>query len=175
MASPWWKMASLCLQELPISKYFGRYNWKSFKKNVVSLTSLGLRTLWLFCVYLSVPIPDLMDYSVPIILVWKMLSHVSLWPHRLNSPWNSLGQNTGVGGLSLLQGIFPTQGDQTQVSLIAGGFFTTWSTREAQNTGVGSLSLLQWIFPAQELNWGLLYCRQILYKLSYQGSPTYML
>ena len=29
---------------------------------------------------------------------------------RLYSPWNSLGQNTGVGSLSLLQGIFPTQG-----------------------------------------------------------------
>ena len=27
-----------------------------------------------------------------------------------HSPWNSLGQSTGVGGLSLLQGIFPTQG-----------------------------------------------------------------
>ena len=26
------------------------------------------------------------------------------------SPWNSSGQNTGVGSLSLLQGIFPTQG-----------------------------------------------------------------
>ena len=26
------------------------------------------------------------------------------------SPWNSLGQNTAVGSLSLLQGIFPTQG-----------------------------------------------------------------
>ena len=26
------------------------------------------------------------------------------------SPWNSLSQNTGVGSLSLLQGIFPTQG-----------------------------------------------------------------
>ena len=25
-------------------------------------------------------------------------------------PWNSLGQNTGVGSHSLLQGIFPTQG-----------------------------------------------------------------
>ena len=30
----------------------------------------------------------------------------SLRPHRLYSPWNSLGQNTGVGSLSLLQGIF---------------------------------------------------------------------
>ena len=34
----------------------------------------------------------------------------SLWPHVLYSPWNSPGQNTRVGRLSLLQGIFPTQG-----------------------------------------------------------------
>ena len=34
----------------------------------------------------------------------------SLQPHGLHSPWNSPGQNTGVGSLSLLQGIFPTQG-----------------------------------------------------------------
>ena len=34
----------------------------------------------------------------------------SLQPHGLCSPWNSPGQNTGVGSLSLLQGIFPTQG-----------------------------------------------------------------
>ena len=33
----------------------------------------------------------------------------SLRPHGLSS-WNSPGQNTGVGILSLLQGIFPTQG-----------------------------------------------------------------
>ena len=33
-----------------------------------------------------------------------------LWPHELCSPWNSPGQNTGVGSLSLLQGIFPAQG-----------------------------------------------------------------
>ena len=33
----------------------------------------------------------------------------SLWPHGLYSPWNSPGQHTGVGSLSLLQGIFPTQ------------------------------------------------------------------
>ena len=27
----------------------------------------------------------------------------------MDCPWNSPGQNTGVGSLSLLQGIFPTQ------------------------------------------------------------------
>ena len=94
----------------------------------------------------------------------------SLWPHGLYSPWNSPGQNTGVGSLSLLQGIFPTQGSNpgllhckwilyqlshkgsprilewvtypfsrgssqprnwTEVSYIAGGFFTNWAIREA--------------------------------------------
>ena len=34
----------------------------------------------------------------------------SLQPHGLYCPWNSPGQNTGVDSLSLLQGIFPTQG-----------------------------------------------------------------
>ena len=34
----------------------------------------------------------------------------SLRPHGLYSPWNSSGQNIGVGSLSLLQGIFLTQG-----------------------------------------------------------------
>ena len=55
-----------------------------------------------------------------------------LRPHGLYSLWNSPGQNTGVGSLFLLQGIFPTQGS----------------------------------------NPGLLHCRQVLYQLSYQGSPT---
>ena len=31
-------------------------------------------------------------------------------PMDLYRPWNSPGQNTGVGSLSLFQGIFPTQG-----------------------------------------------------------------
>ena len=34
----------------------------------------------------------------------------SLPPHGLSSPWNSPDRNTGVGSVSLLQGIFPTQG-----------------------------------------------------------------
>ena len=41
------------------------------------------------------------------------------------------------------------------------------------NTGVGSLSLLHGVFLIQELNWGLLHCRWILYQLSYQGSPLH--
>ena len=41
-----------------------------------------------------------------------------------------------------------------------------------KNTGVCSISLLQGIFLTQESNRGLLHCRQILYQLSYQGSPS---
>ena len=41
-----------------------------------------------------------------------------------------------------------------------------------KNTEVGSISLFQWIFPAQELNQGLLQCRQILYQVSSQGRPV---
>ena len=37
---------------------------------------------------------------------------------------------------------------------------------------MGSLSLLQQIFLTQESNQGLLHWRQILYQLSYQGSPN---
>ena len=41
-----------------------------------------------------------------------------------------------------------------------------------KNTVVGIPSLLQGIFLPQELNWGLLHCRQILYQLSYKGIPN---
>ena len=60
--------------------------------------------------------------------------------------------------------------DWTQISHIAGRFFTSWAIREAKNTEVGSLSLLQQIFLTQESTWGLLHCRQILYQLSYQDT-----
>ena len=39
-----------------------------------------------------------------------------------------------------------------------------------KNTGVGSLFFLQWIFLIQELNWGLLHCKWILYQ-QLSGKP----
>ena len=81
------------------------------------------------------------------------------------------GQNTGVGSLSLLQGIFPAQ-VQTQVSCNAqADSLPAEPQGKPKNTRVGSLSLLQRIFPTQVSNLGLPHCRQILYQLSYQGSP----
>ena len=41
-----------------------------------------------------------------------------------------------------------------------------------KDTGVGCHSLLQGIFPTQGSNLSLLYCRQMLYHLSHQGSPN---
>ena len=50
----------------------------------------------------------------------------SMRPQGLYSPWNSPGQNTEVGSLSLLQGIFPTQE-------LNPGLPISWATREAVN------------------------------------------
>ena len=47
---------------------------------------------------------------------------------------DSPGKNTGVGCHAMLSSRGSSQPrDQTQVSRIAGGFFTIWATREAQN------------------------------------------
>ena len=50
---------------------------------------------------------------------WKSLSRVWLFvtPRIIYSPWNSPGQNTWVGSLSLFQGIFPTQGSNGSSAL----------------------------------------------------------
>ena len=51
-------------------------------------------------------------------------------PHGLSIPRNSPRQNFGVGSHSLFQ-VSSQSRDQTQVSLIAGGFFTIWATGTA--------------------------------------------
>ena len=56
-------------------------------------------------------------------------------------------------------------------SLRPHGLYSPWNS-PGQNTGVDSLFLLQVIFPTQGSNPGLPHCRQILYQLSYEGSPT---
>ena len=43
-------------------------------------------------------------------VVSSSLPLLGLQPSRLLCPWDSPGQNTGVGSHSCLQGIFPTQG-----------------------------------------------------------------
>ena len=98
-----------------------------------------------------------------------------LRPHRLHSPWNSPGQNTGVGSLSLFQGIFPIRVLNPSLLHCRQILSPAEPQRKPKNTGVGSLFFLQQIFPTQELNRGLLHCRQILYQMSYEGSPLWRL
>ena len=80
-----------------------------------------------------------------------------LRPHGLCSSWNFPGQNTGVGGLSLLQGIFPTQGSNPALPHCRWILYQRSHKGKPKNTGVGSLSLLQWIFLTPESSQALSY------------------
>ena len=89
-------------------------------------------------------------------------------------PWNSPGtlQNTGVDSqLFPSPGDLPNPGIKPRPPTLQVDSLLAEPPGKPKNTGVGSLSLLQRIFPTQESNQGLLYCRRILYQLSYQGSP----
>ena len=127
---------------------------------LVSLTSVQyncwvLSVLYIFC-----------DKKVKV----KVTSN-SLRPHGLYSPWNSPGQNTRVVSLSLLQGIFPTQGSNPGLPHCKWVLYQLSHKRSPRILEWVAYSLLQGIFPTQELNQGLLRCRQILQLLSYKGSP----
>ena len=102
-----------------------------------------------------------------------------LRPHGLYSPWNFPGQNTGVGSLSHLQGISSQSRYRTQVSCIAGRFFTSWVTREAQIcTLIAKLPMKQ--ISTKEMlsdtvfNWNFSsprnqFAESILYEINYKG------
>ena len=62
----------------------------------------------------------------------------SLRPQGLFSPWNSPGQSTGVGSLSLLQGTFPTQGTNP-------GFPPHYRCILYQLSDKGSQRKLEWV------------------------------
>ena len=97
----------------------------------------------------------------------------TVWtPWTIYSPRNSLGRNTGMGSLSLLLGIFPTQGSNPGL-LHCRRILYQLSHKGSPRilTGMGSLSLLQRIFPNQESNWGLMHCRRILLT-ELSGKPS---
>ena len=94
----------------------------------------------------------------------------SLQTHGLYSPLNSPGQNTGVGSLPFSRGSSQPR-DWTQVSCVAGGFFTSWATREAQEYWSGKPIPSPGDLPIQGSSSGLLHCRWVLYQLSYQEIP----
>ena len=96
----------------------------------------------------------------------------SLWPRGLYTPWNSPGQNPGVGSCSLLQGIFPTQGSNPGLPHCRRILY--------QLNHKGNPRILEWVtYPfssgsSQTRKWTRVSCiagRLFFYQLSYQGSP----
>ena len=96
--------------------------------------------------------------------------------HGLYSPWGC--RESDVTERLNWTEPFPSTGDLPNPGIklrsftLQADFLPAEPQGKPENTGVGSLSLLQLIFPTQELNWGLLHCRWILYQLSYQGTPS---
>ena len=83
----------------------------------------------------------------------------------------SPGKNTS-GLLCPPPGDHPTPGIEPRSPTLQVDSLLSEPPGKPKNTRVGSLSLLQGIFLTQESNQGLLHCRWILYRLSYQGSPS---
>ena len=100
----------------------------------------------------------------------------SLRPHRVSSarlfcPWEFSRQEYWSGLPRPPPGNLPNPGIESRSPALQADSLHSDPPGKPMNTGVGSLCLLHGIFPTQELNWGLLHCRWILYQLSYQGSP----
>ena len=86
----------------------------------------------------------------------------------LCGPWNSPGQNTRVGCLSLLQGIFPIQGSNPGLPHCRQVLYQL-----SHNGSPRTLEGVAYPFSrgsslTQESNWVLPHCWGILYQLSYQ-------
>ena len=89
---------------------------------LVNNTTMNAFTYKCSCLHISVSLRFLPRSEIVRLCHWDTFSFAiesgsescsvmfdSLGLHGLYSPWNSPGQNTGAGSLSLLQGIFPTQ------------------------------------------------------------------
>ena len=106
-----------------------------------------------------------------------VLSHVQLFAtpwtvaHQASLPWVFSRQEHWSGLPCPPPGDLPNPGIKPRSPALQVDSLLSEPPGEPKNTGVGSSSLLQGNFPTQELNWGLLHCRQILCQLSY---PAYI-
>ena len=91
---------SLIYRLYPVCECLPSQKGVSSKTCRFHLLDLNIRLMTLFTMNVECLVPQ----------VKVAQSCLTLWSLGLYSPWNSPGQNTGVGSLSLLQGIFPTQG-----------------------------------------------------------------
>ena len=93
---------------------------------------------------------------------WKLLSLVLLF----STPWTIQSMEFSrpeywSGQPFPSPGDLPNPGIETRSPTLQVDSLPAESQGEPKNTGVSNLSPLQRIFPTQELNWGLLHCRQI--------------
>ena len=96
-------------------------------------------------------------------------------PARLLCPWGFSRQEYWSGLPCPPPGDLPNPGTEPRSPALQVDSLPSEPPGKPVNTGVGSLTLLQGNFPTQELNWGFLHCKQILYQLSYQGIQTHLL
>ena len=138
-------------------------------------------------------------FHFPLFLFWKLyvlppffmfiLYNVLCWvaqscpalcdPVGCSPPGSSVhggspGRNTGVGCYALLWGIFQPR-DQTQISYTEADSLPSEPQGKPKSTETGSQLFSMGSSLAQESNLSLLHCRWILYQLSYQGSPPYVI
>ena len=123
------------------------------------------------------------EWNLPSVLKMRCERRSFSWTHQCQFTINGGKKNTykgttqrQVGGRMIVHSLCPCKGQSfCHVQLIA----TLWTVQvlrpwdsPGKNTGVGSHPLLQGIFPTQGLNSGLPHCRQTLYHLCHQGSPS---
>ena len=119
------------------------------------------------------------EYWCVCVCVYSVVSD-SLWPHGL--PGSSVH---GIFHVVILEWVVMSYSrgsspprNRTCTSYIfckRADFLPLCHLGKPKNTGVGCQALLQGIFLTQGLNLhvlNLLHCRQILYLISYQGSPV---
>ena len=99
---------------------------------------------------------------------WKSLSRVQLFA----TPWTTQSMEFSrpeywSGEPFPSPGDLPNPGIKPRSLTLQADSLPAEPPGKPKNTGLGSLSLLQQLFLTQESNQGLLYCRRILYQLSY--------
>ena len=104
--------------ELPGKPKNIRAGSHSFLQGIFPTHRLNLGFLHYRQTLYHLSIREAQSESVSHSVVSNFLQPDGLSPPRPLSPWNSPGKNTGVGSHSLLQGIFPTQGSNSNLFLL---------------------------------------------------------
>ena len=126
-------------------------------------------TRWLGAWHVRSSLPTFWMYSPRYVKVEVSQLCPTLQPQGLHLPRSSV---RGILQARILEwvailfsrGAFQPR-EWIQVSHTPSRFLSSEPPGKPKNTGVGSLSLLSGIFLTQELNWGLLHCRGILYQV----------